>query len=444
MARFRVLLVPDWVQWITGTIARSVVRFNPWIDATIVSGSVLNQLMPQVPRFFDNFDLVHFTCSYSAKKWLPMLREHIPCVTTHHHVSDWDLMKHNADGDVVVVASHQWADDLTRRGVPSARIVRLPYGVDSEQFSPASPSKRRQIRRHLRVRDETVVIGFFAKRSSNEYDRKGIDIFTKAIVELRRDLDDITVIIVGPGWDDFASSVRRVGLRCIYFPFLSRNTDLVGLYHALDFYWITSRIEGGPVPLLEAMSSEVCCITTPVGIARDIVRDSYNGALIAMNDWKGFAARTGTLARDSVTRTAIAREGRKTILQTMDLAILYPAIADVYAIAAANFSERTGKSFETTIPTALPLRMRPGPIQNIPLNGIPRSLHRYVRILENLSWAEELMNHGQRRQAYSLLVQQCLRQPQSGLGWRALARHILPAPIVSKLARLKNADASSH
>ena len=54
-------------------------------------------------------------------------------------------MKHNADGDVVVVASRQWAEDLVLRGVPSDRIIRLAYGVDREAFSFLTEIARRHI-----------------------------------------------------------------------------------------------------------------------------------------------------------------------------------------------------------------------------------------------------------------------------------------------------------
>ena len=97
------------------------------------------------PSFFKQFQLVHFTCSYAPRKWLAVLRGKLPCVTSHHRVSDWELMKHNADGDVVVVASRQWAEDLVLRGVPSDRIIRLAYGVDREAFSFLTEIARRHI-----------------------------------------------------------------------------------------------------------------------------------------------------------------------------------------------------------------------------------------------------------------------------------------------------------
>jgi hypothetical protein len=136
-------------------------------------------------------------------------------------------------------------------------------------------------------------------------------------------------------------------------------------------------------------------------------------------------------------RAAIAREGRHTVLRTMDLGVVYPKIADVYTRAITNFTERTGKNLKINIPAARSLPVRPPPIEDVPLNGISKPQHRFVRMLESLSWAEALMAHGQRRQAYSLLIRQCALQPQNSVVWRALARHLLPALVISKLTKLK-------
>jgi len=47
------------------------------------------------------------------------------------------------------------------------------------------------------------------------------------------------------------------------------------MYHALDFYWVTARVEADRCPT-GSDEHEVCCLTTPVGIAREIVCDGEN------------------------------------------------------------------------------------------------------------------------------------------------------------------------
>src|SRR5689334_21237528 len=93
--RLRVLLVPDSVHWVTGTIAKSIAQYNSWIEATIASRVVIDVLLNERPELMRNFDLVHFLCPYASKEWLPRFRDFVPCVTSHHHVTNWELLKHN-------------------------------------------------------------------------------------------------------------------------------------------------------------------------------------------------------------------------------------------------------------------------------------------------------------------------------------------------------------
>src|ERR1700704_1519858 len=184
-ARLRVLLVPDSTYWVTGTIAKSIARFNPWIDATIASGPVIDVVLNEQPELMRNFDLVHFTCPYASREWLPRFRDLVPCVTSHHHVTDWELLKHNLAGDAIIVGSPEWAEDLRARGGDLSKVFWVPYGVDAEQFKPATETERLAIRRKLGLATNATLVGFFGKNSSNDDDRKGIDIFTEALRALK-------------------------------------------------------------------------------------------------------------------------------------------------------------------------------------------------------------------------------------------------------------------
>ena len=61
--------------------------------------------------------------------------------------------------------------------------------------------------------------------------------------------------------------------------YLENYVDLLSCYHALDLYLITSREEGGPMGLMESMSSGVAVVSTPVGMAPDLIIDGLNGGL---------------------------------------------------------------------------------------------------------------------------------------------------------------------
>ena len=441
-ARLRVLLVPDSIYWVTGTIAKSIVRFNPWIEATIASGSVVDSLFERHPELIENFDLVHFVCPYASRRWLPEFRKVVPCVTSHHHVSNWELLRHNLEGDAIVVGSNEWAEDLRARAADMTRVFCLPYGVDADAFRPANAAERVSLRAQLKISKRTAVVGFFGKNSSNDDDRKGIDVFTEAIVNLKRRAPELAVLIVGPGWKDLIQSLRASGVRCIWRPFINDQNELAKMYHALDFYWVTARVEGGPVTLLEAMSSEVCCLTTRVGLAREIVRDRENAVLLPFNDAAAFTDQTASLVVDAEKRARLGHAARKTILETMHVGITTRRVREVYAKASSVARERLGKPdfelYELGQSSPPPDGLKENS-ETIPLHGFPSEMHAWVRMIETLAWSEHLiLYHRQSFVALKLILRTWVQNPFSLWPPRVLLRRFFPAAIVARVVRIKN------
>lgn len=419
-APLRVLLVPDSIHWITGTIARSIVAHNGDTEGTIISGPVLDVVAREQPALFESFDLVHFVCPYASRRWLPELHERLPCVTSHHHVSDaWELQRHNLDGDAIIVGSSQWADDARERGAPPGKVVRVPYGVDASRYAPATAATRRTARASIGILDNATVVGFFAKLSSNERDRKGTDVFVAAATLLAQRLPRLVVLIIGPGWDTLVAELRNAGVTSVWLPFVRDSDRMLVMYRALDFYWVTARVEGGPVTLLEAMSTGLCCITTRVGLARDIVQSDVNGVLVPFDDPESFARQTLALAEDEPARSAMGRAARQTILETMDLPITAPGVRKAYDVAIAQFAARTGRAVTPSSAT------------------VSATLRRRCDMLEELTWAEALILQGQRTLAYRTILSVWLAHPLSSLPPRFLFRNLLPKHLVRALVRAR-------
>ncbi len=87
------------------------------------------------------------------------------------------------------------------------------------------------------------------------------------------------------GIDDFLlpalKGLNGVELRVAARENLMRSqAEMVEFYQGLDAYVCTSRTEGGPHPLLEAAACGVPLISTPVGLAPQLICDGDNGFLI--------------------------------------------------------------------------------------------------------------------------------------------------------------------
>src|SRR5690606_16452936 len=92
--------------------------------------------------------------------------------------------------------------------------------------------------------------------------------------------------------------------------FLGWCRDLPALYGTVDAVVLTSRNEGTPVALLEAMAAGRPVVATAVGGVPDIVEHGRSGLLIGDRDPAAIAGAVGRLAREPALRAELGRAGR--------------------------------------------------------------------------------------------------------------------------------------
>lgn len=338
----RVLLVPDVPYWICGTIARAIATHAPGIEATICSGRVLRSL-PNPASYAGHFDVVHFLTPQDANKSIDTFRGRVATIATIHHVQDESSTQSVSRADGLMTASRQWYERLRNMGVAEEKLTIVPYGIDPAIFRLPSMEERLTIREELGLQIDFFTIGFVGKRSSDAGGRKGTDTFVDGIRELARAGHAIQVLLIGPGWGDFAALMRDSGVPCEWKPFVVGERDFAKLYHAMDAYWCTSTIEGGPVPVLEAMATGVCCLATEVGMVPELIRDGENGFLMPFNDASAFAACTADLMGDRARCDAVAKSAAETIRSGYRWAQSAAQATALYAMARRNFAARSDR-----------------------------------------------------------------------------------------------------
>jgi hypothetical protein len=85
------------------------------------------------------------------------------------------------------------------------------------------------------------------------------------------------------------------------------------------------------------MSSGICCITTFVGLAREIVVDQVNGCVVPFDDPQSVATRTLALVGEPALRARMGEQARATVLSTMDVRNTTLRMHDVYKAAIVQF-----------------------------------------------------------------------------------------------------------
>jgi glycosyltransferase involved in cell wall biosynthesis len=390
----RVLLVPDSMYWITSTIAREICRHNPWIEPTICSMPVLRKLLKSHSGVYPGeIDVAHFLTPHIATEFMGAFRSTVPCVATIHHIEDDRSLAPARDADAIMTVCHQWHNELVARGVDAEKCVMVPNGVDVSVFSPTSSDQRIAIRKRLGIPVGAFCVGFSGKRSSNTLNRKGTEIFAAAM-RLLVDVKDICFVIVGPGWHEFVREQQRAGINCVHFPFLIDRHEVADFYKAIDCYWVTSKIEGGPVPLLEAMSSEVACVSTPVGVALEAIADNENGFIAPFDCAEAYANLTRRLLVDSNMRSRIGRAARETIVDRFQWSKSTLAVSDLYSVADRRFRLRNEAAVGRE-------EIRTGRAANVDsstssemLSSLPFEMRTRVAAEEHLAFMEHLVESG--------------------------------------------------
>jgi glycosyltransferase involved in cell wall biosynthesis len=225
------------------------------------------------------------------------------------------LQRHAGRVDRVQVTHGEMEELVLAAGVEPAKVFRIPIGIDLERFSLGDDAARRAARAELGVPEAAFVVGSFQKdgvgfgAGLEPKTIKGPDVLVAVLAGLR--LPDAFVLLTGPARGYVCNELTRRGVPYRHVQLPSRE-DLARAYHALDAYVITSRQEGGPKGVLEAMAAGVPVVTTRVGQAPEVVDDGRNGLLADVDDVDGLVDAVRRIHEDTSLRASLRTAGRPT------------------------------------------------------------------------------------------------------------------------------------
>jgi glycosyltransferase involved in cell wall biosynthesis len=164
--------------------------------------------------------------------------------------------------DAVVAVSRKLAAELKAGGCQPSRVRVLPNA-----WSPIDPPlAKTDARQTLGIPIEIFSVGWVGRVSYE----KGLDVLVRALSLVTEIPLRLTVIGDGPERAVAQNLAKTLGVDArIAWP--GRVPDAARLLRAFDVLVISSRTEGTPMTLLEAMSASVAILTTAVGGIPDVV-----------------------------------------------------------------------------------------------------------------------------------------------------------------------------
>jgi glycosyltransferase involved in cell wall biosynthesis len=176
--------------------------------------------------------------------------------------------------------------------------VHIPNAVDTERFAPGDMAAAR---RRLGLPSGAFVVGTVSRLVP----QKSLhDLVDAAIL-----CPEVTLVIVGDGplRGDLEARAQVAGER---IRFAGARDDIPDILPAFDVFAMSSRWEGEPIALLEALAAGLPCVATATSGAREVLETGSLGVLVDVGAPEAMAAALESLRVDPGARRTLGEAGR--------------------------------------------------------------------------------------------------------------------------------------
>lgn len=154
-------------------------------------------------------------------------------------------------------------------------------GIDLRKFKPQNDYNKSKLRAEYGYKESDLILIYVAELSY----RKNQELLIDAISMLKNKVPNIKLLLVGRGplKEKYKEQVNKLGLEGIV-EFLGFRTDISNLMIISDLAVSSSRQEGLPVNIMEAMATGLPLVVTNSRGNRDLVKHGENGFVVENNN----------------------------------------------------------------------------------------------------------------------------------------------------------------
>jgi glycosyltransferase involved in cell wall biosynthesis len=190
----------------------------------------------------------------------------------------------------------------------------IPNGIPTDEYAP-DPNRRRRWRQRHGLEPEAIVlthVGRFAPPKNHA-------LLIEAFAQVRAHTP-LYLLLVGGGEleDAVRQQVAGLGLQ-ERVRFLGVRADVPAILNASDLFVLSSRWEGNPLSVMEAMAAGLPVVSTAVGGVPELVREGETGLLVPSGDAAALARALQALVDDPARREAMGAAARQHAITHFDI-----------------------------------------------------------------------------------------------------------------------------
>ena len=231
-------------------------------------------------------------------------------------VTDWLLTMNRQD------------EQIARRYRLGRHIVPTPgMGIVLMRFSPPSQEEKRALRREIELPEIALVLIYAAEFSSRKNQRM--------LISAMPELPNAVLLLPGRGalLDDCRILAQQKGVADrVRFPGFTSNIEQY--YRAADLCVSSSRSEGLPFNVMEAMACGLPAVLSDVKGHEDLVRSGENGLLFPYDDQNAFIRAVKQAAEPALQAQMSAAAVQTAVPYGIDA--VFPTLTAIYSQAIPN------------------------------------------------------------------------------------------------------------
>jgi len=206
--------------------------------------------------------------------------------------------------DRLITVSEAQRRTYERVGVPAGLMTTVPNGIGARGPGPG----RRAAREALGLDQDRLVVLTIGRLNVMKGQRYLLD----AVPALADRFPELAVVILGSGHLHEQLQAQAVALGVadrVHLP--GHRADARMLLDAADVFVLSSKHEGMPLVLLEAMDAGLPVVATRVIGSEEVVADEQTGLLVRPRDAAALGGALERLLADPALRATYGQEGRR-------------------------------------------------------------------------------------------------------------------------------------
>lgn len=261
----------------------------------------------------------------------------VPVRINHDHCNDkladprkWapraDEITNRFSTHVIAVSESTRDFVVNHERVPDDLVTTIHNGVDVEAFQPR-PELRASARERWGLPANAFVVGGIGRLTH----QKNFALFLEVAAAVIARHPHAVFVIAGTGEEEamLREKARALGIEQSV-RFLGFVGEMAALYPALDMLLLTSRYEGLPITILEAMAVGIPIVSSDLDGVQEILVDGEDAALVEPGNAAAFASRVSELIAQPETARRLADAALRKVRSGYSAAAMARAVEAIY------------------------------------------------------------------------------------------------------------------